>query len=244
MLLTDLDDDLLLLVFGQLDTCSLAGLACTCHRLNALVASDELWEPLCRARWRHLHTAFYERRTVACSRAGSPTAQRSFAPGSSAGCPDWKALYYAGNGWHTPSFDLRHIPLDADCDFVSAIARAGQGELLTIATSHRIEQWDPGRAWSQAVSQIFRHAVIHALTTCAAEGIHPLPPAGCATAEARKVAAVALHDHDLIYSLTLALGSGQVLAGCRDGALSVFDLTAASEDSVGPVHTARRPNVW
>ncbi len=58
------------------------------------------------------------------------------------------------------------------------------------------------------------------------------------------MAAVALHDHDLIYSLTSALGSDRVLAGCRDGALSVFHLTAAAKDTIGPVHIARRPNVW
>jgi hypothetical protein len=144
MLLTDLENDVLLLVLKLLDTCSLAGLACTCRRLNALVALDELWEPFCRARWRHLHAAFYERRTNACSSTVSPAAQRSCASSSSAGGTDWKALYDAGNGWHNPSFMLRHIPLDADFDFVSAIARAGQGQPLTIATSHRIEQWDPG----------------------------------------------------------------------------------------------------
>ena len=134
MLLTDLDENLLLLIGRQLDTCSLAGLACTCRRLKALVASDELWEPFCRARWSHLHAASYKRQADAGSNAVS----------SSAGGTDWKELYYQGNGWRDPSFELRQLPLDADCDYVSAIARSAPGELLTIATSHHIEAWELG----------------------------------------------------------------------------------------------------
>ena len=68
--------------------------------------------------------------------------------------------------------------------------------------------------------------------------------AGCTTAGTRKVAAVALDDHELIYSLTLALGRNRVLAGCRDGALCVFDLKVSEEDCNGLLHTARRPNIW
>ena len=56
------------------------------------------------------------------------------------------------------------------------------------------------------------------------------------------MASVVLDDHDLIYSLT-ALGSQKVLAGCRDGALSVFGLSTASGAN-GRLHTARCPNVW
>ena len=56
------------------------------------------------------------------------------------------------------------------------------------------------------------------------------------------MASVTLDDHDLIYSLA-ALGSEKVVAGCRDGSLCVFGVSASSKIN-GRLHTARRPNVW
>ncbi len=144
MQLTDLDTDLLLSVCNLLDPCSLAGFGCVSRRLRSVVRAPELWEPCCRSRWRHLRAELYQQPANVNAIADSPNTPDGAALESSADDTNWKSLYDGGNGWRNPSFNLRQIPIDAECDFVSAIACAARGDHITVATSHSIEAWDPG----------------------------------------------------------------------------------------------------
>ena len=144
MLLADLDTDLLLSVCKLLDPCSLAGLGCVSRRLNSIAKAAELWEPCCRSRWRHLHTELYQQPSPMHAAGVSPSTPHDATLTAPADHTNWKALYDAANGWQDPSFNLRHVPLTASCDFVSAIARAAHSDLLNVATSHHIEAWDTG----------------------------------------------------------------------------------------------------
>ena len=144
MLLTDLDTDLLLAVCNLLDPCSLAGFGCVSRRLNSIIKAPELWEPCCRSRWRHLRAELYQHPASMETRAVSPNAADGAALASPADHTNWKSLYDGGNGWWDPTFNLRQIPIDSQCDFVSAIACTAQGDHIRIATSHSIEAWDAG----------------------------------------------------------------------------------------------------
>lgn len=157
MLLTDLDTDLLLAVCFLLDPCSLAGLACVSRRFNSIIKAPELWEPCCRSRWRHLRAELYQHPPPADVDGISPSAPHGVTLTASAQQTHWKALYDEANGWQNPNFNLRHLPINADCDFVSAIACAAQSDLLHVATSHRIEAWVAGEV-QHAVAMVFNNA--------------------------------------------------------------------------------------
>ncbi len=153
MLLTDLDTDLLLSVCNLLDPCSLAGLGCVSRRLRSVVRAPELWEPCCRSRWRHLRAELYQQPASGDASAVSPNAPDGATLASPADYTNWRSLYDGGNGWRNPSFSLRQIPIDAECDFVSAIACAARGDHITVATSHSIEAWDPGDIQARQIQQ-------------------------------------------------------------------------------------------
>ena len=144
MLLTDLDTDLLLSICNLLDPCSLAGLGCVSRRLNSVVRAPELWEPCCRSRWRHLRAELFQHPATVDASVASDVTSGGATPASPADHTRWKSLYDGGNGWRNPSFSIGQVPIDAHCDFVSAIACAAQGGQINIATSHSIEAWDPG----------------------------------------------------------------------------------------------------
>ena len=172
--LLDLDTDVLLAIFSQLDAISLATVCCICRRLKLVASSAELWQPLAQRRWNHLHLHLFpaqpstdaqEHITAASgegiisiadeSDAGSAVA---LSPVGAAGT-DWRALFAGSNGWRQPRLGQRRLPLAShECEFVSALAvspaascgfrapRQGPsgGDTLLLASSHNLEAWDAG----------------------------------------------------------------------------------------------------